>query len=553
MLCVLLDLFVFLLSRAILAGKPELGVPLFQSESLQWPGFVEFDDVNKKVLTFSASSSLYKVWSLCDYRLLYQLCDKTIDEVKISPGIMLLIHARDKQRQSLRIINIDNGETLQQFTHVLPKNQKVVFIEQFNEKLLVKQKRAPMQLVDVAARHACVELSESEFPTPGAFIFLYENSLFLTFSKREIGVWNFSGQRVASFDDHFNFFADCNTSNVFISHEQDLIVSYCLTHTQIAALKNRQADPDAWLKAKERSGCINVSHIFSGKCIAKIERMRAKKFPIQLLSPVQQHHALMAKLTRQASDVQRQQRADQCAHLTAATDAHAKMSPNTARRTADLHAQARTLERQLALTRESIRALETRTAAVTAAAAGPTADVQTAAAAPSDSVDTLASLDSAMEVDDDDDDDAADTLDEDEDEDGAADHATDSDATDSDEEDEADVDAREPELAMADIVLLRAISFRAAAAASTTTGVASSSSTTSSASATPGAHSPPPPLSHPMGCEWPLRSLDDYRAFNRHVHAHNQALRDISAVFYSEEKNEIYTGNKAGFINVWAQ
>lgn len=40
--------------RYIRRGKPDAGFPLFESESLNWPGFVEFDDVNGKVLTYSA-------------------------------------------------------------------------------------------------------------------------------------------------------------------------------------------------------------------------------------------------------------------------------------------------------------------------------------------------------------------------------------------------------------------------------------------------------------------------------------------------------------------
>ena len=35
-------------------NKPEEGLSLFESETLRWPGFVEFDDVNGKVLTYSA-------------------------------------------------------------------------------------------------------------------------------------------------------------------------------------------------------------------------------------------------------------------------------------------------------------------------------------------------------------------------------------------------------------------------------------------------------------------------------------------------------------------
>jgi hypothetical protein len=190
---------------AIAAGKPEQGVSLFTSESLQWPGFVEFDDVNKKILTFSASSSIYKVWDLATYDLRYQLSDRSIDEVKISPGIMLLIHQRDNRRVPLRIISIDTGELLQAHTHTLQRAQKVLFIEQFNEKLLIKQKRTPLHMIDVADRWRVNEVAENVFPTPVAFIFLYENALFLTFTKRMIAVWNFAGQRVATFEDHDNW------------------------------------------------------------------------------------------------------------------------------------------------------------------------------------------------------------------------------------------------------------------------------------------------------------------------------------------------------------
>ena len=39
------------------AGMPDNGVELFETESLRWPGFVEFDDVNGTILTFSSSTS----------------------------------------------------------------------------------------------------------------------------------------------------------------------------------------------------------------------------------------------------------------------------------------------------------------------------------------------------------------------------------------------------------------------------------------------------------------------------------------------------------------
>lgn len=112
--------------RYIRRGKPDAGFALFESESLKWPGFVEFDDVNGKVLTYSAQDryifvsifaidwvisyvwdylfsnllllyylyvssyvvfmlyiSIYKVFDLKNYTMLYSISDKNVQEIKI--------------------------------------------------------------------------------------------------------------------------------------------------------------------------------------------------------------------------------------------------------------------------------------------------------------------------------------------------------------------------------------------------------------------------------------------------------------------------------------
>lgn len=71
------------------------------------------------------------------------------------------------------------------------------------------------------------EVSKTEFMTPSAFIFLYENQLFLTFRNRTVAVWNFRGELVTSFEDHLLWHPDCNTNNIYITSDQDLIISYC--------------------------------------------------------------------------------------------------------------------------------------------------------------------------------------------------------------------------------------------------------------------------------------------------------------------------------------
>ncbi|KNC55503.1 uncharacterized protein AMSG_01768 [Thecamonas trahens ATCC 50062] len=234
----------------IARGQPDAGFALFESESLRWPGFVEFDDVNAKVLTYSAASKTYKVWDLSNYTLLYEVQDTRIQEIKISPGIMLLIYPRTTSHVPLKILNIETGEVLKEFKHLLHRNKRVDFIEQFNEKLLIKQENENLQIVDVESSKI-LEVSQTEFVTPKAFIFLYDCHLFLTFLQSSIAVWNFRGELVTKFDDHRLQFLDTHTNNIYINSRQDTIISYCKQHGNA-------------------KGSINVSDIFTGASIGKI-------------------------------------------------------------------------------------------------------------------------------------------------------------------------------------------------------------------------------------------------------------------------------------------
>lgn len=168
---------------------------------------------------------------------------------------MLLIYDRTPSYVPLKILSIEDGKPLKSFRHLLHRGKKIDFIEQFNEKLLVKQEDENLQILDVWPQFrvilyfillyfsACnpdsvvvfmkvrsselIEVSINKFMTPSAFIFLYENNLFLTFRNRTVAVWNFRGELVTSFEDHLLWHQDCSTNNIYITSDQDLIISYC--------------------------------------------------------------------------------------------------------------------------------------------------------------------------------------------------------------------------------------------------------------------------------------------------------------------------------------
>lgn len=60
------------LAHFALGNGAASGFPLFTTENLQWPGFVEFDDVNSRVLTYNASTQAYRVWDLQTYAEIFR-------------------------------------------------------------------------------------------------------------------------------------------------------------------------------------------------------------------------------------------------------------------------------------------------------------------------------------------------------------------------------------------------------------------------------------------------------------------------------------------------
>lgn len=85
-----------------------------------------------------------------------------------SPGIMLLIFTRTSGHVPLKILSIEDGTVLKAFNHLLHRNKKVDFIEQFNEKLLVKQENENLQIYDVS-----LLFSSFLLPLLNAYLFVW--------------------------------------------------------------------------------------------------------------------------------------------------------------------------------------------------------------------------------------------------------------------------------------------------------------------------------------------------------------------------------------------
>ena len=96
----------------LLKDKPLKGLKLFKDFCLRYPDFIEFDELNAKIITKHSLEDAYRVWSLATYQLQYVLKDDKIAEFKICHGVMLLLYVIEANCVPMALINVHTGRVL---------------------------------------------------------------------------------------------------------------------------------------------------------------------------------------------------------------------------------------------------------------------------------------------------------------------------------------------------------------------------------------------------------------------------------------------------------
>jgi hypothetical protein len=180
----------FFMSGKLKGGK------LFKDFSLRWPDFIEFDEINNKIITKHSFDDAYRVWSLSTYHLQYVIKNDTIAEFKICYGVMLLLHKISNNGAGgagsiipMTLVNINNGQELMKFEFD-KINSEIEFLEQFNERIMIKLKDKRLKIFNAFTK----TLTEvPSFDAPEAFIFLYDKEKFLTLRDGRIEIWTSNG------------------------------------------------------------------------------------------------------------------------------------------------------------------------------------------------------------------------------------------------------------------------------------------------------------------------------------------------------------------------
>ena len=80
-------------------------------------------------------------------------------------------------------------------------------------------------------------------------------------------LWNFKGEQVTTFEDHMLWHPETNTNNFFITAAQDYIISYCRPRGSTTTGGGLLA-----LEDQPPKGTVHISHILTGKCVARLSR-----------------------------------------------------------------------------------------------------------------------------------------------------------------------------------------------------------------------------------------------------------------------------------------
>jgi hypothetical protein len=116
-----------------------VSIDILQNENLSSPAFIEFDDENKVILTRN-STGTYKIWKIDNMKLIFELSDRRIEEIRTSKNILLSISVTNTEDNlNLGVYDIYSGRNIITYEVHLFKDSQIQVLEMFDNCLFLKQ------------------------------------------------------------------------------------------------------------------------------------------------------------------------------------------------------------------------------------------------------------------------------------------------------------------------------------------------------------------------------------------------------------------------------
>lgn len=203
-------------------------VQLFGNERICSPGFIEFDENNRKILTKSKLPPNYKVWSMESYKLEIHVVHPAIEEIRFSLGYLLFLYRPHNNQLLIDVYDVSRLAKVSAITIDLLPGVGFEFIELFNENLLIKHKNKCIFMINLRNR-AIARVWDSEQFSPEAFIFLSEAHVFMTLQGSKFRLWTVTHNTLSAlpgFDVRLPAKAKVSPELIFLSKDQGRLYVY---------------------------------------------------------------------------------------------------------------------------------------------------------------------------------------------------------------------------------------------------------------------------------------------------------------------------------------
>lgn len=168
---------------------------LFLSENLSSPAFIEFDETNKVVITRN-SLSAFKVWSMADYKLIFSLSDRRIEELRTSDGILVTIRSTTAlDKLLLSVYDISTGKNVINYESELTPNQELEVLEIFDHTLLLKQTGSYPTLSDMISLE-CRIIPNCNLDDKSLFMYVNYAKMIIALNKNVVYFYSTTGEEL---------------------------------------------------------------------------------------------------------------------------------------------------------------------------------------------------------------------------------------------------------------------------------------------------------------------------------------------------------------------
>jgi hypothetical protein len=172
-------------------------VDIFVTENLSSPAFVEFDEFNSKIITRN-SLATYKVWNMKDLKLIFELTDKRIEEIRTADGIFMTIRSVEaNDKLLLSIYDIENGKLVINYEVDLIVGVELEILEIFDRVLLLKQAGNPPLIVNLITFEYNI-IKNDQLDEKSMFMFINKSNLFATLHQNYLIFYSMNGEEMRS-------------------------------------------------------------------------------------------------------------------------------------------------------------------------------------------------------------------------------------------------------------------------------------------------------------------------------------------------------------------